>query len=576
MSQSVSENVVAGRYRLIEPIGLGGMAEVHRAWDTLLRRHVAVKLFQPGFDPEAARRFDNEVRVLAGLSHPGLVSVYDADTGADAPFVVLRLVEGETLRERIARGPQPVEDVRRLGARLADALAHVHSHGLVHRDVKPSNILLDHEDNPYLADFGLVHLTGATRLTRTDQLVGTAAYLAPEQVLGRDVDDRADVYALGLVLLECLTGRREYGGGDVESAIARLHRPPVLPEHLPPDVERLLSRMTATSADERPSSHDCAEALGAEVPGAGFPVAPPAAGTVLMIADTADATDTAGASAAAAAGPPADAAATAEAGPAGAVAADPAATAAPGTAATTAPGAAAAAAAGAPPNATAGTTPSSAPGTTPAPAANPVVDRGANPAATPAPNVAANPTAANPTTATAHLAPSTGTTAPEGPPRHERRMPRKALLASAGALLVGAVAITTAATSAHDPANSSPTSSTAPAAPHASSAPPADPGSPRQVVDRRQVAVTTEVTGAPQQTTTPQGETTSATVPTTTAESTAPVTEPGTDLTSAPAVTTPPQQTSDPVVPTTEDSGGNTETGEPTAPNVPTAPAQSD
>ncbi|XVS61316.1 protein kinase domain-containing protein [Actinosynnema sp. CA-299493] len=276
MSPSAGDNVLADRYQLIEPIGIGGMAEVHRAWDTVLRRHVAVKLVQPGFDPEAARRFDNEVHVLAGLTHPALVSVYDADTTATPPFVVLRLVEGRTLHDRLVLGPLPPDEVRRLGARLADALAHVHAHGLVHRDVKPANILLDHEDDAYLADFGLAHLTGATRLTRTDQLVGTAGYLAPEQVLGQDVDHPADVYALGLVLLECLTGRREYEGGDVEAAVARLHRPPVIPEDLPADVRDLVARMTSAAPDDRPTAHDCARLLTTATP---LPaaVAPPAA-----------------------------------------------------------------------------------------------------------------------------------------------------------------------------------------------------------------------------------------------------------------------------------------------------------
>ncbi len=266
MSPSVSDNVLGDRYELIEPIGIGGMAEVHRAWDTVLRRHVAIKLFQPGFDPAAAQRFDNEVRVLAGLSHPALVSVYDADTAADTPFVVLRLVEGQTLHDRLALGPAPLDEVRRLGARLADALAHVHAHDLVHRDVKPANILLDHEGNAYLADFGLAHLTGATRLTRTNELVGTAAYLAPEQVLGQEISHPTDVYALGLVLLECLTGRREYEGSEVEAAVARLHRPPVIPEDVPADVRQLLAGMTSSAPEDRPTAHDCAQVLVGSVP----------------------------------------------------------------------------------------------------------------------------------------------------------------------------------------------------------------------------------------------------------------------------------------------------------------------
>ncbi|MFE2754750.1 protein kinase [Actinosynnema sp. NPDC059335] len=261
MSLPTSDELLAGRYVLGETLGFGGMAEVRRGWDTVLRREVAVKLFRPNADVDAARRFDNEARTLARLSHPGLVSVHDAGDGDGTPFVVLRLVEGRTLRGRITDGPLSVAEVRELGARLADALAYVHEQGVVHRDVKPSNILLDVHGTPHLADFGLAHLAGATRFTRTDQLVGTAAYLAPEQVRGGDVGPPADVYSFGLVLLECLTGRREYTGGDVEAAVARLHRPPSVPADLPADLVRLLSLMTALSARRRPTARECAEVL---------------------------------------------------------------------------------------------------------------------------------------------------------------------------------------------------------------------------------------------------------------------------------------------------------------------------
>ncbi|XVS62111.1 serine/threonine-protein kinase [Actinosynnema sp. CA-299493] len=261
MSLTVNGSLLAGRYRLLESVGVGGMAEVYRAEDVVLGREVAVKVFRPGWDDTARHRFEAEVRTLAGLSHPGLVPVHDAGTGGDTPFLVMRLVEGHTLRGEIADGPLPAWRVRRLGAELAEALAYVHARGVVHRDVKPSNILLDAHDKPYLADFGLAHLPGATRLTRTDQMVGTAAYLAPEQVRGVDVDHPADVYALGLVLLECLTGHREYPGGEVEAAVARLHRSPTIPPHLPAELASLLSSMTATAPDRRPTAADCARAL---------------------------------------------------------------------------------------------------------------------------------------------------------------------------------------------------------------------------------------------------------------------------------------------------------------------------
>ncbi len=262
MSLTVNNSLLADRYRLLDTVGSGGMAEVYRAEDTVLRREVAVKVFRPGWDDTAKHRFKAEIRTLAKLSHPGLVPVHDAGTGDDdTPFLVMRLIEGRTLRTEITDGSLSAQQVRRLGADLAEALAYVHAQGVVHRDIKPSNILLDAHDRPYLADFGLAHLPGATRLTRTDQMVGTAAYLAPEQVRGTDVDHPADIYALGLVLLECLTGHREYPGSEVEAAVARLHRSPAIPEHLPADLVNLLSSMTTSDPEQRPTAVDCARAL---------------------------------------------------------------------------------------------------------------------------------------------------------------------------------------------------------------------------------------------------------------------------------------------------------------------------
>ncbi|MDX3661517.1 protein kinase [Streptomyces sp. ID05-26A] len=253
--------LLADRYRLGEVLGTGGVAQVRRATDVLLARDVAVKLFRLEDDLSDARRIENEICALAGLSHPGLVKVYDADPCGETPYLVLELIEGRTLRDRVTDGPMAVEDVRRVGAALADALAHVHTRGFVHRDVKPANVLLDDEEIPRLSDFGLVCSADGAGLTRTGQVVGTAAYLAPEQVRGEEISSATDVYALGLVLIECLTGRREYEGTEIEAAVARLHRPPAVPENLPFDLVRLLSRMTALSPARRPSASECAEAL---------------------------------------------------------------------------------------------------------------------------------------------------------------------------------------------------------------------------------------------------------------------------------------------------------------------------
>ncbi|WP_053734879.1 serine/threonine-protein kinase [Nocardia sp. NRRL S-836] len=261
MSVSAHERLLDERYELDDLLGAGGMAEVRRAWDTRLHRHVAVKLFRAGSDVADAARFENEIKTLAALSHPGLVQVHDAGTTAGTPFVVLQMVDGQTLFERIANGPLEVDEVRRLGAELADALAYVHAKGVMHRDIKPSNILLDRDGNAHLADFGLATLVDATRLTRPDQLVGTAAYLSPEQVRGEKLTCAVDVYALGLVLLECLTGRREYQGSEVEAAVARLHRRPDIPRGLPADLKRLLTLMTSLSPRRRPDAAECARLL---------------------------------------------------------------------------------------------------------------------------------------------------------------------------------------------------------------------------------------------------------------------------------------------------------------------------
>ncbi|HZF87788.1 serine/threonine-protein kinase [Streptomyces sp.] len=256
-----SAEVLGGRYRLDEVIGSGGAGDVHRGFDLRLKRPVAVKVFRVGTDLDTEERFHNEAVILARLQHPGLVTVYDAGRHNGRSYLVMELIEGPTLKTRIGTGPLAPGETAALGADLAQALAHAHEAGIIHRDVKPSNIILDASGRPHLTDFGISRLLDATTHTATGTLIGTAAYLSPEQVLGQPVGPAADVYALGLVLLECITSRLEYDGAPLEAAIARLHRRPELPGSLPDELAGLLRDMTALEAEARPPAADCARTL---------------------------------------------------------------------------------------------------------------------------------------------------------------------------------------------------------------------------------------------------------------------------------------------------------------------------
>lgn len=261
MPTGPSEPPIAGRYRLESLIGRGGSAEVWRAQDEALERKVALKLVT-GSGGEDAGRVGDEARLLARLSHPGLVPVYDAGTDdSGRPWVVMELVEGGTLADEIARGPIEPVRVAHIGQVLAEALCYVHQQGLVHRDIKPANVLLGRDGRVRLTDFGIARLVDAARVTATGLTVGTASYLAPEQVTGSDVGPRADLYSLGLVLLEALTGEREYPGSAVEVALARLHRQPEVPADLPDGWPGLLVAMTALEADPRPTAEQVARDL---------------------------------------------------------------------------------------------------------------------------------------------------------------------------------------------------------------------------------------------------------------------------------------------------------------------------
>ncbi|HEX4703891.1 MAG TPA: protein kinase [Pseudonocardiaceae bacterium] len=262
MAAGGHEPVLAGRYALGERLGHGAMAEVFRALDLRLNRQVAVKLFAAELDPLDRSRGFGEARALARVSAPGLVAIYDVSVAANRPFLVMELVDGPSLRDRLESGPLSPAETARLGAPLADALAHVHARGIVHRDVKPSNILLGQDGTPRLADFGIALLAGDPRRTAADEIIGTPAYLSPEQISEDTVGPAADIYALGLVLLECLTGEVAFRRDSrMATALARLYHGPDIPHGLPRPLARLLTTMTATDPTARPTAAECAEAL---------------------------------------------------------------------------------------------------------------------------------------------------------------------------------------------------------------------------------------------------------------------------------------------------------------------------
>ena len=253
--------VIAGRYRLDALVGQGGTAEVWKATDTSLERTVALKLVTVAHDESSARAAD-EAKTLARLSHPSLVQVYDAGTdNAGRPWVVMEFVEGETMAAAVRRGPLPVHRIAEIGASVAEGLEHVHEMGLVHRDVKPANVMLGRTGSVKLTDFGIARLVDAAKVTSTGLMVGTASYLAPEQVAGEPVGPPADVYSLGLLLLESLTGKREYDGPAVEAAMVRLTRDPVIPPTLPPGWAPLLQAMTRRAPGSRPTALEAAQVL---------------------------------------------------------------------------------------------------------------------------------------------------------------------------------------------------------------------------------------------------------------------------------------------------------------------------
>jgi len=255
-----------GRYEIREELGRGGMATVYLGYDPQFKRTVAVKVLPPQFthDPDFFARFEQEAETIAQLEHTAIVPVYDYGRNGDLPYFVMRLMAGGDLRAAIRQGALPPARVAAISQRIGAALDKAHNRGIVHRDIKPSNILFDDDEYAYLSDFGIVRLT---ELTRTVTMIGTPEYMTPEQIRGEGVDGRSDVYQLGVVIYEMLTGRQPFTGENTAALLYKHAHEPAPPlqnlnASLPPACEDVIQQALAKNpADRFATASSLADAL---------------------------------------------------------------------------------------------------------------------------------------------------------------------------------------------------------------------------------------------------------------------------------------------------------------------------
>ncbi len=252
----MADSVIGGRYELRERLGSGAMSEVWLADDRKLERSVALKLLAPHADN---RRFEREARAAAALSHPNIARIYEYGEAEGRPYMALEFLPGGTLEERLRGGrPLPDQETERIARQLAAGLAHAHAHGLIHRDLKPANILFDEEGRAKIADFGIARLEGIDTLTEAGTVMGTAAYISPEQAAGETASAASDVYSYGVVLFRLLTGRLPFEA-DSPLGIAAMHRthepPPItsLRPDAPPEIAALATAAMAKDPRLRPA-----------------------------------------------------------------------------------------------------------------------------------------------------------------------------------------------------------------------------------------------------------------------------------------------------------------------------------
>jgi len=250
-----------GPYEIVEPLGAGGMGEVYRARDTRLGRDVAIKILPQHLasTPDARQRFEREARAVSRLSHPNICMLFDVGRDDETEFIVMEYLQGETLSQRIRRGPLSLHDATNIALQVARALAEAHSHGIIHRDVKPSNILLARQGVAKVIDFGLARVSSAVAATQSQGgTTGTIGYMAPEQAIGRPVDPGTDVWALGVVLAEMVSGANPFQRENPSAIlVAILNEPPAPAANAPLELQKIIYRALAKNPAERFS--DCAE-----------------------------------------------------------------------------------------------------------------------------------------------------------------------------------------------------------------------------------------------------------------------------------------------------------------------------
>ncbi len=249
-------------YRIQSKLGAGGMGVVYKAEDIRLERNVALKFLAPHLvsDETVRRRFEQEAKAVAALDHPNICTVYEIDEADGTLFLAMGLVEGDTVKAKIAQGPLTVDEILHIGVQVAEGIAAAHANGIVHRDIKPANVMVNQRRQVKVMDFGLARLADAT-ITLTGHVAGTPAYMAPEQVQGRTADERSDIWALGVMLYEMITGRLPFRGERIEAvllAIQSSEPQPVtaLRAGVPSELDWIVGKCLAKNPAERHQKAD--------------------------------------------------------------------------------------------------------------------------------------------------------------------------------------------------------------------------------------------------------------------------------------------------------------------------------